>query len=227
MIDRKNINSPAKFQEKLIEVMGGIYELFELSKEHNLEPVSKDGVTRYSEDLGKTCFQVSGQFDRPSEYLESLLDIIRANFEPHVLGTLFLNSNMTFLYNAISEAPFQLGYISITSESDKQFDLFWQDDVIPHINKCGYSVDDTSAIFAVASAGNKYYGMDFMTSVSTNLASGFSVDEVIGLLSASINETVKQPTKQVYTGDCLDEGLNNRMRLSLWLFIHPHDHPIQ
>lgn len=71
MKDKNNVKSPIKFQEKLQEVIEGIYEQFELSKENNLEPVSENGVTRYMEKRGKTCFQVSGQFDRPSEYLQT------------------------------------------------------------------------------------------------------------------------------------------------------------
>lgn len=227
MNDNRNIKSPANFQEKLIEVMEGIYELFELSKEHHLEPVSEDGVTRYFEESGKTCFQVSGQFNRPSEYLESLLDIIRVNYEPCVLGTFFLNSNMGFLYDAIPSKPFQLGYISITSEPNKKFNLFWEEDVVPYIEKCGYSVERALSIFAVASTGEENYDIDFMDNISTTLNSGFSVDEAVELMAASLCETAEEPTKQIYSGYCLDAALENKTRLSLWLFINPHEHVIQ
>jgi len=227
MENTSNIKSPSKFQEKLIEVMEGIYELFELSKEHNLESVSEDGVTRYMEESGKTCFQVSGQFNRPSEYLESLLDIVRVNYEPCVLGTFFLNSNMGFLYDAIPDTPFQLGYISITSKPNKQFDIFWEEDVIPHIQKCGYSVNDASSIFAVASTGEEKYGIDFIDNISTTLNSGFSVDEAVELMAASLCETVEEPTKQIYSGFCLDTALESKIRLSLWLFINPQEHVLQ
>ena len=227
MISKNNIKSPVKFQEKLQEVMDGIYELFELSKENNLVPVSKDGVTRYMVESGKTCFQVSGQFDRPTEYLESLLDIFRVNYEPCVLGTFFLNSNIGFLYDAIPDKPFQLGYISITSEVDKSFDSFWDEDVIPYIEKCGYSVKDTISIFAIASTGEHNYGIDFIESVSSALNSGFSMDEAVNLLAASISETKEETNKQTYSGFCLDTALENKIRLSLWLFINQQEHALQ
>ncbi len=223
----KNVKDPVRFSEKLQEVMTGIYELFELAREHELSSVSEDGVTRYMEEHGKTCFQVSGQFDRPSEFLQTLLDIIRVNYEPCVLGTFFLNSNMVFLYDGVPEAPFQLGYISITSEVNKQFDLFWGEDVIPYIEKCGYSVKDASSIYAVASTGEEKYGIDFIDNISTTLNSGFSVDEAVNLLAASLCETTEEPTKQIYSGFCLDTALENKIRLSLWLFINPHQHVIQ
>lgn len=227
MKDKNNIKSPIKFQEKLQEVMEGIYELFELSKEHNLAPVSEDGVTRYMEEYGKTCFQVSGQFDRPSEYLQSLLDIIRVNYEPCVLGTFFLNSNMGFLYERIPESPFQIGYISITSGDNKHFYQFWDEDVVPYIEKCGYSIKDASAIYAVASTGEEKYGMEFMDEILTTLGSGFSVDEAVNLLAAFVCETTEEPIKQIYSGFCLDAALENKIRLSLWLLTSHHEHVIQ
>lgn len=44
-----------QFEEKLQNVMKGFYELFELSKEHNLEPINDSGTIVYSEDSGKHC----------------------------------------------------------------------------------------------------------------------------------------------------------------------------
>ncbi|MDQ6965587.1 MAG: hypothetical protein Q9M23_01535, partial [Mariprofundaceae bacterium] len=113
-----NITEPEQFNHKLQEVMEGIYELLELSREEELSPVREDGVVRYGEE-GKTCFQVSGQFERPTEFLQTLLDMIRVNFETYIFGTFQLNSNMGFMYDEIPDAPFQLGYVSITSENNQ------------------------------------------------------------------------------------------------------------
>jgi hypothetical protein len=222
-----NIQFPTKFQEKLQDIMEGVYQLFELSKEHDLAPVSEDGVSRYMEEDGKTCFQVSGQFDRPSEFLQSLLDIIRVNYEPCVLGTFFLNSNMAFMYENIPESPFRLGYVSLTSETNKEFSVFWNDDVIPYIDKCGYTVSAASVIYAVASTGKENYGIGFVDSILETLNSGFSVDEAVNLLAASIYDTTEAPRKQIYSGYCLDSALGNRIRLSLWLFIRPKEYTVQ
>lgn len=223
----KNVKSPDKFQQKLAQVMDGIYDLMEMSKEYNLEQTAEDGCIRYTEEEGKTCFQVSGQFDRPSEYLEALLDLVRVNFEPCVMGTFFLNSNMCFLYDAVPDAPFQLGYVSITSESDKPFGSFWIEDVVPYINRCGYFLGDASSIFAIASTGREKYDLPFVGDVTQTLSSGFSSDEALALMFASLDATKQEPTKRTYAGFCLDAALGRRTRLSLWLFMNPETPMIQ
>ena len=223
----KNIKSSDKFRQKLLQVMDGIYDLMELSKEFNLEPTTEDGCIVYTEEDGKTCFQVSGQFDRPSEYLEALLDLVRVNFEPCAIGTFFLNSNMCFLYEAIPDAPFQLGYVSITSESDKPFGSFWIEEIVPYINRCGYSLGDASSIFAIASMGKEKYDIPFISDVLKTLNAGFSADEAFALIMSSVDSTNKEPTKRTYAGFCLDAALGRRTRLSLWLFMNPETPMIQ
>lgn len=228
MNDIKNIDAPAKFKDKLMDVMESIFELFELSKEFNLEPVSEHGVILYDEEDGKTGFQVSGgQFNRPTEYLLSLLDIIRVNYEPCVLGTFFLNSNMGFLLDAIPDKPFQLGYVSITSEPDEQFNLFWKEDVVPYIAECGYALEDAASVFAVATTGEERYGSDWINSISNTLDSGFSIDEAVELMMSFGRGGVGESTKQCYSGYCVDPALENKIRLSLWLFISSDHRTIQ
>lgn len=232
-MNKKNINSPLQFEEKLQDVMRGFYELFELSKEYNLEPISDNGTTVYSEETGKYCFQAARQFDRPSEYLECLLDIVRVNFEPCQLGSFFLNSNLCFLYDAIPDTPSQLGYVSLTSEPNKSFEQFWKEDVMPYIETCGYSFKDASSIFFVASTGKERYNLDFVGNTLATLESGFSTSEALDLIIGSIKktdedcETVKAPYKQFNSGFCLDASLGNKTRVSLWMFINPQEHSIQ
>lgn len=38
--------------------------------------------------------------ERPDEYIQAFLDIIRVEFEPNLLGTFFLNANVCFIYNS-------------------------------------------------------------------------------------------------------------------------------
>lgn len=220
-VQKPNIKIPSEFKEKLQDVMKGIYELFELAKEYNLSPVSENGVIRYCDR--KTCFQVSRQYERPSEFLQAFLDIIRVNYEPAILGTFFLNSNMCFLYDGIPETSFQLAYASITSKQDKKFEAFWTEDVIPHIKECGYAIESASAVYAVVSTGKERYDIDFAVEVSNMLNSGFSLDEAICLLKASILKNESQPIKEAYAGYCLDPALGRAIRVSLWGFMKDHD----
>lgn len=226
-MNMNNIKFPEKFQKKLQDIMEGIYELFELSKEHGLAPINEKGVILHIEEYGKTCFQVSGQYDRPTEFLQSLLDIIRVNYEPYVFGTFFLNSNMDFLYEEVPNSSFRLGYVSVTSKGNSDFLSFWNKDVIPYVEKCGYNINAASAIYAVASTGAESYGIDFIDNISATLGSGFSVDEALNLLGASICEATDAPRKKIYAGYCLDPALANKTRLSLWLFLQPEEYAVQ
>lgn len=223
MHDKYNIKAPLDFKEKLKNVMQGIYDLLELSKEQNLEPVTEDGCRRYMEEHGKTCSQVADQFDRPSEYIGSLLDMVRVNFETIPLS-FSLNSNMDFLYGAIPTKPFQLGYISIVSGSDKPFHLFWEEDVVSHIEKCKYSLEEAAAIFAVASTGTENLTLDFVGTVSTTLNAGFTSEDLCGFFLHSLSQNphsqpAKLPTKQIYAGFCTDSALDSKIRLSVWLIL--------
>ena len=213
-----NINAPTRFRQKLMAVMQELHELFELSKEHDLEPVSEDGVTRYLEEDGKTGFQVTSQFARPSEFLESLLDIIRVNFDPCAPGTFFLNANMGLLYDAMPSVPFQLGYASMTSTPDRPFAAFWKEDVVPHLKACGYDIDRARTVFAIASTGMDNYGVEFFNDVSTTLEAGFSLHEAKELISSHVHDPANAPIKHFHAGYCMDAGLGSKTRLSLWLF---------
>jgi hypothetical protein len=218
-INNPNIKDPAFFQQNLQSIMQDCYQLFELAKESDLSPVSEDGVTRYFEESGKCGFQVAGQYERPSEFLQCLLDIIRVQYEPNPMGTLFLNSNIGFAYENMPASSFQLGYISLMSEAEKAFDNFWLEDVHPYITKCGYHFESAFSIFAVASTGHERYNLMFLNEIADALQSGFSVEEAFGLLKAELHEDIDPPRKQVYSGYCLDEALGTRIRLSLWMFL--------
>ena len=166
---------------------------------------------------------MASQFARPSEFLESLLDIIRVNFDPCAPGTFFLNANMGLLYDAMPSVPFQLGYASMTSAPDKPFAAFWKEDVALHLKACSYDIDRARAVFAVASTGMDNYGVDFFNEVSTTLESGFSLHEAKELISSQVRESANASIKHIHAGYCMDAGLGSKIRLSLWLFIVDHD----
>ena len=118
--------------------------------------------------------------------------------------------------------------MSITSNSKQEFSSFWNEDVLPHIRQCGYSFDDAGTVYAgtvyvVASTGDERYSIDFIQSVIGTLKSGFSVDEAVDLLAATIDETMERPEKEIHSGYCLDTSLGNKIRLSVWLMINTDD----
>ena len=214
-----NICDAGQFSKKLQEVMKGMHELFELTKEYDLAPVDENDVTRYFEEDGKTGFQATGQYERPAEFLQTLLDIIRVNFEPFPMGTWLFNSNMGFMYDEIPDRPFQLAYASLVSDDNQSFASFFRENVSPYLERCGYDVGQFAAIFAVASTGSERYRLRFTSEISTTLNSGFSVPEALGLLAAEMDSSVSKPQKQTYAGYCLVPELGSRIRLSLWCFV--------
>lgn len=100
------------FESALQQVFDSIENFMELTRESVHPMVTENGVQTYLEETGKLPFQVAEQFQRPNEYLRCLLDMIQANFEPDILGTFFLNSNMSFLFDSLPSTPFSFGYIS-------------------------------------------------------------------------------------------------------------------
>lgn len=210
------ISDPRLFMEMLQTAMEGLYAIFELSREHDLPPII-DGDTVYTRE--KLCFQVSRQYDRPSEFLQTVLDIVRVNYEPHVFGTLLLNANMGFLYDGIPESPFRLAYASMTSARDKEFGLFWSEDVLPHLDAWGYNLDSAAAIYAVVSTGEERYTQHLVGEVENVLDVGFSLEDAEALLLAAIRQDGNWTRQQTYTGFCLDTGLESKIRLSLWMFV--------
>ena len=214
-----NVSHPRQFSEKLQEVMNGISDLIELTKESELMPVSEEGVIRYFEESGKCCFQAAGQYERPAEFLQCLLDMVRVTYEPSVLGTFFLNSNPCFLYEAIPDTPFQLAYASLLSQENEPFAAFYANTVRPYLLRCGYDLSLATGLFAVASTGEDRYGPPFVEEVDATLGSGFSVQEAVNLLAAAIDPDIGTAPQAAYSGYSLDPALGSRIRLSVWLFI--------
>ena len=97
------LNNPKALVVALREVVAGLYQVFDLAAERPYDP----------DDDDKPLFGVSSQFDRPNEFLQTLLDMLRVFFEPDPPGTVFLNANPCFLYDAMPEKPVQLGYASV------------------------------------------------------------------------------------------------------------------
>ena len=195
------MNKPDEFKDRLQEVMSALFRLMDTAKEREA------GLEQ------KTGFEASGQFERPHEFLQSLLDMARVSFEPEPPGTFFLNSNMDFLYDGIPSAPFRLGYASVLSEAGEPFAGFWKGNVALHIAKCGYDLDKATALYAAVTTGNERYGTEFITEVSAVLDCGFSASEALDLLASGNTE------KTVHAGYCLDDAIGKRIRLSIWFFL--------
>ena len=70
-----------KLSEAIKNVMESVAELLTISAEYTPSP---------DEEEVNFPFELSSQFERPSEFIQCLLDMIRANFEPHIINRLGL-----------------------------------------------------------------------------------------------------------------------------------------
>lgn len=218
------IRNPEGFLKKLVEANDALYDLFETCREEELTPYSKDACMRYDEKSGKCCFQVAGQYKRPGEFLDALLDMLRVTYEPSPLGTFFLNSNPAFIYDAIPKVPFTLGYLSVLGEPAESFSSMWDGVIATKLSENGYNLCLASALYVVVAGSRKRMGGELVGEVHEVTNAGFSVDEVLGLFAAELGNNKAKPRKESYAGFVWDEGLDDRLRVSIWLFIEGNRH---
>ena len=200
------------FKSALQQVFDSIENFMELTRESVHPMVTEDGVQTYLEDTGKLPFQVADQFQRPNEYLRCLLDMIQANFEPDILGTFFLNSNMSFLYESLPAKSFSLGYLSLMKFADEDWEQFRKVSYANKVKDCNYIEQDISSTFLVVSAGKKY-SFELIEETSETFNSNLNTNEAITILRG---QTVQ---KQFYVGYCQDRSLNQDVRVSAWFIL--------
>ena len=210
------INDPQSFVQHLQAIMLAIDNVMELTKEKALAPVI-NGVRVYFEEDGKLGFQAAGQFHRPTEFLQALLDMIHVHFEPYPLTTFGLNSNLGFLYEAISDQPFSFGYLSLISERTKEFSHIWREQVIPHAQRCGYALAAATAVLVVVSTDQQQYDVAWAAGILQSLNAGYGVQEAHELLLANVTDEIPTQTHNTFVGFCVDEALVNKIRISVWL----------
>lgn len=201
------------FLNAMDKIDTGFRELMELLKEYEFPEVS-NGVRHYYVDDGKLPFQEAQQFDRPDEFLQTLLDMLMVQFHPWPIGTFFLNSNvMAYLADIIEQRSFDFNYASITSEPQAGFTGFWLTVVEPYLNKLGVPFSDGQS-FVVVTVGPSNYSLSLVEEVDSVLGSGVSLASAVKtVLGAGVTE------QRIVCGYAVEEGLGSRIRVSIWSFI--------
>ena len=208
-----NIKSPAEFAHRLSNTIDNLYYLFEQTCEVELLPFDQ----RQGKDW-KCLFEASGQFKRPNDFLQCLLDMLRIMFEPHPPGTFFLNANHDFIYEEIGTDPFRMGYVTAVSDPQESIEKFYKRKLEPLIQKYGY---DSNAIFATYVFVT--HGKSSMAQIGEIVKffdSGFSIDDVLQSFANIVKEDGGiSKRNRSYAGFSTDEALGDRMRISMWLFM--------
>jgi len=203
----------SQFQKALQQVFDSMENFMELTRETEHPMVTEDGVQTYLEETGKYPFQVADQFHRPNEYLRCLLDMVQANFEPDILGTFFLNSNMCFLFDSLPADPFSLGYLSMIKSEEQSWDNFLEVSVAKKLQEYGYLGRPIKSTFVVVSADEKY-SVDLVEETNRAFDISFSVDEALALLRGQADQ------KPYYIGYCHDKSLLKKVRVSFWFIFN-------
>ncbi|WP_415892538.1 hypothetical protein ACMXYN_15045 [Neptuniibacter sp. PT8_73] len=198
------------FLNAMDKIDTGFRELMDLLKEHDFPEVS-NGVRHYYVEDGKLPFHEAQQFDRPDEFLQALLDMLKVQFEPWPIGTFFLNSNvMAYLAGTIEQRSFSFNYASITSESKAGFTGFWLTVVEPYLNKLDIPFSD-GQFFVVVTVGSCNYTLSLVEEVDSVLGSGISLASAVKAVVGAGNEA-----QNIVCGYALEEGLDSSMRVSVW-----------
>jgi len=212
-----NINSPSEFGQRVSNTIDNLYYLFEQTCEVELLPVDR----REGKDW-KCLFEASGQFKRPNDFLQCLLDMLRILFEPHPPGTFFLNANPDFIYEEIGADPFRLGYVTAVSEPHESIEEFHKRKLAPLMEEYGYVSNSIFATYVFVTQGN--FSRVKVGDVVNFFDSGFSIDDVLQTLANVIKEDGGiEKRNRSYAGFSTDEALGDRMRVSMWLFMHKSD----
>ena len=208
------LNNPNECVNALRKVVEGLYEVFDLAAERPYDP----------DDNDKPLFGVSSQFDRPNEFLQTLLDMLRVFFEPDPPGTFFLNANPCFLYEVLSDKPVQLGYASVLSDPGESFSSMLNEKIFPRLAELGYQREAcSSAFFAICRGpdrgGRIKFNDDLLNEAAVVLEANISVAEAWGGLYSAIEGEPRGFPKQNCAGISFDESLGDRLRVSVWLII--------
>lgn len=208
------------FAETMTALMRTVGETLELAREHELAPVI-DGVQVYMPECGKANFQTASQFSRPTEFLQTLLDLIRIIYEPYPPGTFMLNSNWDFVGAALPSKPFRLGYLSMMSLPAENIGLFNERVLAVRMNQYGYTRVDAVATYFMVTVGPGRSVLQTSSEASRQFGVGISAHDTLDALAltASRDDEVGIPTGRVAVGVALDEGLEDRMRVSIWMIL--------
>ena len=214
-----NIQNPSGFSKDLGQVISNLYDLFEQVREEEYVPNDLSRIDAAPSEKWKCLFQVSGQFKRPADFLQTLLDMLRVMYEPNAPGTFFLNANPDFIFDEIRSEPFQLGYVTAVSELGEAIAEFYGRVLTPKLREHGYVAESAFATYAFVTLGQRKGCMDRVREVMQFLDAGFSVDEVKQIFANIIDGQSTSKSNRRYAGFAFDEALDTRMRLSLWLFL--------
>ena len=195
------IQQPPQFANAMSSLMRVMGDVLELAREHELAPV-QDGVQVYRPEHGKSYFQTAGQFSRPTEFLQTILDLVRIIYEPYPPGTLMLNSNWDFVMDALPSTPYRIGYLSMVSRPGEDIATFTARALATRMTRYGYSCADAVATYFMVTVGRSRSILRTSADVLKQFGAGMTADEALTSIATAVfgNEGGIDRPRRVYAG---------------------------
>lgn len=184
--------------------------------------LSATAATGTPEELAEECcFELASRRERPTEFMQVLLDMTRVIFEPNPHGTFHLNSNWDFIAEAFPGATFRLGYVSVLGVPGQSVAAVAAGPLQRRIEELQYDLACALAAFFAGCVGRDLYRLKTTSELLRTFEAGFSVDDVFGAIKdVAAGEEGGAPLVRRSAGLALDEGLApDQVRLSCWLFL--------
>lgn len=206
------VSSPSEFKsffESLVGSLNGLY------------------ATTSRGAPGRLCFELAGSRDRPLEFLQCLLDLVRVLYEPEPPGSLDLNSNWDLLSEAVPLGGFRLGYVSVTGAAGQSLQALVGCEFASRLTSLGYVGQAPLATFVCVSVGADLWkrSVSIVGEANRLFDAGWSVSACTEAIKAVADNYVIVDTPATLAGVALDPALApSQVRISLWMFL-PHARP--
>lgn len=173
------------------------------------------------------CFELASSRDRPLDFLQCLLDLLRVLYEPDPPGSLDLNSNWDLVAEAVPRDEFRLGYVTVTGAPGQQLADLVGGELASRLTALGYVDQARLATFVCVSVGTDLWKQSVTVAGEANqlFHAGWSVTAFSEALNGQVADDGSAfATPSTLSGVALDPALApNQVRISLWMFLSASD----
>lgn len=177
---------------------------------------------------GRLCFELAGSRDRPLEFLQCLMDLVRVLYEPEPPGSLDLNSNWDLVSEAVPLDGFRLGYVSVTGLPGQSLQAMVGREFASRLAALGYVDQAPLATFICVSVGAELWRRNVSVVGEANrlFDAGWSVSACADAIKAVAADDGIVDTPATLAGVALDPALApSQVRVSVWMFL-PRARPL-
>ncbi|MES2979770.1 MAG: hypothetical protein V4731_15205 [Pseudomonadota bacterium] len=167
-------------------------------------------------------FSVTGRQQRPAEFLQAWLDLMRVTFEPSPPGTMFLNSNWDFVSANVPAGPFALGYLSVLGEEGEDVAVVAQRCIGSRMRELGYGFERAQATFVSVVFGEQLRGRKLRVCRQAQevFGGGFRLEAAMAAIeSVALGQGYEASAGDVFVGTAYDASIPaDRLRISVWMY---------